>query len=467
MYLKHLHTSFTVIIVALSISGCTVRSVQEPVTGSFLEGIDSVSISTDEDEALDHYLSGSIHEEAGDLYMAAVEYQLALLYDETSAAIRLALANVYAIMGERSSALLVLEAGRNLNPQDEELLKLLVDEYLRAGRRNSAADCYLDIAETRQLGRIELLRLAAILSVVNRYDESLATYREYIERFGMDADVYYKIGLIHLNRRDIAAAETTYQRLVELDSSQHRVFYVLGGFAVSREEWTTAEENFRRALEIDSTELRYWTNLLLTLNEQNKEEEALTVVDEALERFEEVPLLYDIHTGVLERLSRLDEALESADKSIELDSTRLQPYLSKGYICHELERWYESSVAYERALEINPDNPLVLNNFAYMLSEQNHRLEDGLAMVERALEIDPDNASYLDTRAWLLYRLGRSDEALSVIKQAVRKAKDNAELYEHQGFIYQALGKESQARKAWRRAYELDPDNEEYHRLAN
>ena len=203
----------------------------------------------------------------------------------------------------------------------------------------------------------------------------------------------------------------------------------------------------------------------MALSEQEKYEEVLELVAVALEQFEGLPLFHDTRSGTLEKLGRLDEAIEAADKSIELDSTRISPYLIRGYIHHLLEQWEESAASYERALEIDPDNPAVLNNYAYLLSVQNYRLEEGLEMVDRALEMSPELPSYHDTRAWILYRLGRLKEALEVIKIAMKDTDDNAEMFEHLGYIYQALGKERKATKAWKRAAEIEPDNERYQLL--
>lgn len=425
-----------------------------------------ISDSFAHEGALEHYLNGTIHEETEDLAQAALEYQLALLNDGNSSAIRVALARVYYELGNPHEAMLVLEQGWKAGIRDEELLKRLADRYLGFERRSDAADCYLDIAETRALERMELLKLAVLFSGSGRYDEALVAYYEYLDRFEPDADVYQRISLIHITRRDIAAAETTLKRLVELDSTRHEIFFILGGIAVAREDWEIAEDNFRTSLKGDSSNIKYWMNLLLVLGEQKDTEEVLTAVDEAIRRFIDIPTLYDIQGGALVELERYNEALTAMDKSIELDSSRISPYLSKGYIYHKLNQWYEGAQAYESALRIDPDSPVILNNYAYMLSEQNHRLEDGLEMVKRALELDPGTASFLDTHAWLLYRLGRPSEALIVLNRALKTSKDSAELYEHLGYIYQTLGKESKAKKAWRRAFKIEPDNEEYARLA-
>lgn len=114
---------------------------------------------------------------------------------------------------------------------------------------------------------------------------------------------------------------------------------------------------------------------------------------------------------------------------------------------------------YERALKLRPDSPVILNNFAYYLSEEQRDLERALKMSARANELDPQNATYLDTQAWVLYQLGRYEEAQTLMRQAlVLDATNSSELLLHYGDILYALGKTFMAKTYWQRALEAGAD---------
>lgn len=114
---------------------------------------------------------------------------------------------------------------------------------------------------------------------------------------------------------------------------------------------------------------------------------------------------------------------------------------------------------YERALKLRPDSPVILNNFAYYLSEEQRDLERALKMSARANELDPQNATYLDTQAWVLYHLGRYEEAQTLMRQAlVLDATGSSELLLHYGDILYALGKSFMAKTYWQRALEAGAD---------
>lgn len=117
---------------------------------------------------------------------------------------------------------------------------------------------------------------------------------------------------------------------------------------------------------------------------------------------------------------------------------------------------------YRKALALQPENPLILNNFAYYLSEEGRKLEEALEMAHRANQLDPHNPTYLDTEAWVLYALGRYEEAQTLMRQAlVLDATNSPELLLHYGDILFALGKSFMAKTYWQRALEAGADGAE------
>lgn len=114
--------------------------------------------------------------------------------------------------------------------------------------------------------------------------------------------------------------------------------------------------------------------------------------------------------------------------------------------------------AYDKSLHYYYDNPLVLNNYAYFLSEEisNPReLDRAFAMSARVVELLPHNATYLDTYAWVLFRLGRFQEARRVMQQAISFDRDDSpDLFFHYGDILVALGEKFMAETYWRKALE-------------
>ena len=118
--------------------------------------------------------------------------------------------------------------------------------------------------------------------------------------------------------------------------------------------------------------------------------------------------------------------------------------------------------AYERSLRYHGDNALVLNNYAYFLSIDGVQLDRALAMAQRAVELTGNNPTYLDTRAWVLFRSGRTAEAKKIMQQAIAlDGHASTELLVHYGDILHALHENFLAESYWRKALEKGYDADE------
>ena len=108
-----------------------------------------------------------------------------------------------------------------------------------------------------------------------------------------------------------------------------------------------------------------------------------------------------------------------------------------------------------------PSNILVLNNYAYYLSEEGCELDKAEQMSLRAIKAEPDNATYLDTYAWILYKQKRYAEAWEYIDKALSSDSQPSDvLYEHAGDIQYQLGDVLRALDYWNRALDIQRETD-------
>ncbi|MCX5662030.1 MAG: tetratricopeptide repeat protein [Planctomycetota bacterium] len=86
---------------------------------------------------------------------------------------------------------------------------------------------------------------------------------------------------------------------------------------------------------------------------------------------------------------------------------------------HQTADLENAQAAYRRILQTAPDDATILNNLAYLLSEDLNRPADGLPMAERAAQVSPNNAQFLDTLGWIQWRAGQADNALNTLRRSV------------------------------------------------
>ena len=127
-----------------------------------------------------------------------------------------------------------------------------------------------------------------------------------------------------------------------------------------------------------------------------------------------------------------------------------------GDLYHEEGNPEQAYLCYDSALVYNPSNILVLNNYAYFLSEEDKELEKAEQMSLRTIKAEPNNATYLDTYAWILYKQKRYSEAHGYIEQALAADSVPSDvLYEHAGDICYRLGNVELAVEYWKQALDL------------
>lgn len=111
-----------------------------------------------------------------------------------------------------------------------------------------------------------------------------------------------------------------------------------------------------------------------------------------------------------------------------------------------------------RILVAEPDSTAALNALGYTLADRTERYEEALELIERARLAEPANAAIIDSYGWVLYRLGRHEEALVELRRAFVLEKD-AEIASHIGTVLWELGRREEAREWFEQARSIDPDN--------
>lgn len=106
----------------------------------------------------------------------------------------------------------------------------------------------------------------------------------------------------------------------------------------------------------------------------------------------------------------------------------------------------ESFSAYERALKAHPDDPELLNNYSYQLAESSRDLEKALEYADKAVSGKNESITFLDTKAWVLFKMGRFEEAEKIMNGIFSDEKSfyhqsSEELFSHYTDIKAALKK--------------------------
>src|SRR3546814_1998946 len=99
----------------------------------------------------------------------------------------------------------------------------------------------------------------------------------------------------------------------------------------------------------------------------------------------------------------------------------------KGGVVEQGGDWENARPALEKALELAPNAPIVLNYLGYASLEHGGDPVKALALVERASALEPDDPAITDSLAWAYFRLGDTAKALPLLQEAARKSPRSEE----------------------------------------
>ncbi|MBP0483766.1 tetratricopeptide repeat protein [Sagittula salina] len=153
---------------------------------------------------------------------------------------------------------------------------------------------------------------------------------------------------------------------------------------------------------------------------------------------------------------RYEDAVTAYSRALELfaEETDRQWFLfyARAIAFERQNKWSEAEADFRKALELNPEQPQVLNYLGYSLVEQQVKLDEALSMIERAVAARPNSGYIVDSLGWVLYRLGRYEEAVPHMEKAAELMPIDPVVNDHLGDVYWAVGRKREAEFMWHRA---------------
>ncbi len=215
----------------------------------------------------------------------------------------------------------------------------------------------------------------------------------YMKADGLQSDVDLKLHIGYLSgvKKDYNTAFRYLNRASAMDPKNSRSFFFKGLVSIWQEDYTAAEKHIGRAISLDDKSETYYFYMAV----------------------------------VMEKLSRLDRAIDSLEK----------------------------------AIHHNPNSARACNYLGYLYADNNMNIDESLTLVSRALELEPGNGAYTDSLGWVYYRKGEYRLALEKLLAAEEiLKKENAPdpvVYDHIGDTYLKMGNVDGALKYWTRSNEI------------
>jgi tetratricopeptide (TPR) repeat protein len=248
--------------------------------------------------------------------------------------------------------------------------------------------------------------------------------------------------------------------LLDTHPGEYMVHTVRAESFLKRKKLEEARAELLKALEIEKNDYILWERVLFIDNDLQDWQALYEHSNGAMNLFPNQPQVYFLNAIACIQLERFDETLSVSDEGLMyvLDNVRMegQFLMLKGEALYKTGKTEEAFELFDKSVELDPDNHIALNNYAYYLSLAGKNLDKAERMSGLVIERFPENATYLDTYAWVLFKKGEYKLARFYMESALKNGgDDNSTLLEHYGDILFKLGQTDEAVKYWLKAKEF------------
>lgn len=354
----------------------------------------------------------------------------------------MACAETFSKKGMRAEAIQVLEKFLTVSPEGYNVKMLLGALYREGGMEQKARPILL------QLFKEPDVELNSKLLILGTYNAELSNARIKNQP----------------DKEKQVFAEQLYGLLESNHPNDAQVEIVGGDLFYAGAKLPDAQKHYLKAIEVGDVNFEVWQNLLQIELQLNQFDKVVSHADKALELFPNQGILYYCQGYANFRRKNFREAAAALEQARRLSGTNASFVADinalLGDVYNSLAEYDKSEKAYDDALQFNPQNNQVLNNYSYYLALRKTNLEKAERMSTQLIKNDPNNPTYLDTYAWVLYTKGKYKEARKVIEKAIESGANQATYFEHYGDILYKLGDIDGAVIQWEKARGSNADSE-------
>ena len=343
---------------------------------------------------------------------------------------------------------------------------------LMFGERDSALTYYDKAQQYEPENGSTYLAKAQVYNAIGdsvNYDQQ--TYQALVSK---DLDVASKVEVLADYARHLLVAkdssartENLFKVLIEQHPNEPQIRMLFSDYLATKDDMKGAAEQMDYAVNLDPTDAQAWNRLLVLNIISENYEAAIAAGDRAIELNPNDIELYGYIAPAYYNIKQYDKAIEVYKKALAaVDSTdtehRSMFLGGMGDAKFSMGDTIGAFALYDQAIEIDPNNVSILNNYAYFLTLCNRDLDKAERMSAKTVQAEPQNATFLDTYAWVFYKRKEYTMAQLYIEMAIKnERRPSSDIYDHYGDILLAVGNKQEALKQWKKALELDAGNKE------
>ncbi|PIF05977.1 MAG: hypothetical protein CSA36_04040 [Draconibacterium sp.] len=369
---------------------------------------------------------------------------------------------LYVLNGQADKAFVEIQKLIDSNPGESKYYGLLADLYLSQDDRENALKYYNKVLEMEPENGFVHFSLANYYLSENNIEKAFKETEEGFSNESVDLQTKIQMYIMLVTNRDKTSLTDSQEvRLIHILREEYPEEYLVhtlyADFLFRKEKFTEGREELLKALEIETGDYMVWERLLFVENDLQKWQALYEHSKEAVDVFPNQSQLYFMHALAALQLEKFDETVKSIDEGldfvIEDEKLKGQFLMLKGEAAYKQDKLNEAFRLFNEALELDSENYIAMNNYAYYLAVAGRDLDKAERLSGKVVQQFPGNPTYLDTYAWVLFKKGEYMQAKHYMESAiVNGGKENPTLLEHLGDIFYMLKNTDEAVKFWKNA---------------
>ncbi len=385
---------------------------------------------------------------------------------------QLALARAREVAGDEAGALAALDQALRLRPGYEAAALMAAE--LRAEKQPDEAVAilkrFLDKSPDSVNGHITLARLYLLRNDMQSARQEFETLRKVAPG---DPRVPLALGLTSLQAKSYGEAEQYLKEYLQLVEKQPTAnpdiaYQYLAQIAEERKDYAGAIQWLDRIEDIRLAPAATAKRAQL-LARMGKLDDAQALFGEMLTDAEDIPdpgqrtqrvtAIRQAEVATLMESKAYDRARKLLNDRVTAEPDNADWIYELAMLDERQKRYDSMEKGLRKVIALQPQQKQGYNALGYSLADRNERLPEALKLLERASELGPDDPYIMDSLAWVKFRMGDLRPAADLLRNAYSKAPE-AEIGAHLGEVLWQLGEQDEARKTWTEAVRIDPENE-------
>ena len=453
-----------------------------------------------------------LHLDAGNAKEAAALLEEFVQQQNESAGAFQTLGQAYSDMREFDKAAIAYKRASELDPDDLELKKSEAQALFFADQIDEAGKLYKELLATEPDDGISLLRLGQISRRQMNYQAARENLRKAEQFFPDSLEVQFNLLVLDRDQGFVEDAlrrandilkksEKPNGRYTEAEKQNRRIFVThqgllnttLGNYDEAIRAYTelktlsTENDGSVDSLIIDTYRTAKNSDKALQYSEQalkgspdNRQLKLLHAdlvaekgrVDESIKALQQISQGNDEDLDVLsmmaniyQRARKFNEAQSVLNKAMQRFPQESHIFFLQGALYEKENKFSDAEGAFRKALEINKDDPAVLNYLGFILADRGLKLDEAVSLTQKAVQSDPTNGAYLDSLGWAYFKLNKLDLSEQYLKKAVIFSNTDPAIHDHLGDLYFKTKRFEEARAEWTKSVQLGTDQDDINKV--